>query len=96
MASSKTLIARLARLDKKIALARVTEAADARNRARTLVRKFGFTADEVFGSEPSIEELGVAVAAGVKYRDPETGAHWAGHGRPPRWIANRDRSQFLV
>lgn len=96
MTSSKTLIARLARLDRMIALARVKEAADARNRARTLVKKFGFTAEEVFGSEPSVEELGVAAAAGVKYRDPETGAHWAGRGRPPRWIVNRDRSQFLV
>ncbi|KXU85214.1 hypothetical protein CR51_40970 [Caballeronia megalochromosomata] len=32
-----------------------------------------------------------------KYRDPETGATWTGHGRAPAWIANaKDRSKFLV
>ncbi|MCY0388418.1 H-NS histone family protein [Robbsia sp. Bb-Pol-6] len=31
-----------------------------------------------------------------KYRDPETGATWAGRGKPPRWMAGRDRAEFLI
>jgi DNA-binding protein H-NS len=32
-----------------------------------------------------------------KYRDPETGATWSGHARPPAWIKNvKDRSRFLI
>jgi DNA-binding protein H-NS len=32
-----------------------------------------------------------------KYRHPQTGATWTGHGRAPAWIANvKDRSKFLI
>jgi DNA-binding protein H-NS len=32
----------------------------------------------------------------AKYRDPESGATWSGLARPPAWIKDRDRSQFLI
>lgn len=31
-----------------------------------------------------------------KYRDPESGATWSGRARPPAWIKDRDRNQFLI
>jgi len=32
-----------------------------------------------------------------KYRDPETGATWSGHARPPAWIKNvKDRTRYLI
>jgi DNA-binding protein H-NS len=31
-----------------------------------------------------------------KYRDPESGVTWSGRGKPPRWIAARDRAAFLI
>ncbi|SAL42865.1 histone family protein nucleoid-structuring protein H-NS [Caballeronia peredens] len=32
-----------------------------------------------------------------KYRDPESGATWSGHARPPAWIKDApDRSIFLI
>ena len=31
-----------------------------------------------------------------KYRDPVTGATWTGRGKAPLWIADKDRSQFLL
>ncbi|GAB7524033.1 H-NS histone family protein [Paraburkholderia sp. 2C] len=32
-----------------------------------------------------------------KYRDPQTGATWSGHARPPAWIRNvKDRSLYLI
>ncbi|WP_235011965.1 H-NS histone family protein [Caballeronia catudaia] len=32
-----------------------------------------------------------------KYRDPETGATWSGHARPPGWIKDApDRSVYLI
>jgi DNA-binding protein H-NS len=35
--------------------------------------------------------------AGVpKYRDPESGKTWSGLGTVPRWIKDKDRSQFLI
>lgn len=37
---------------------------------------------------------GNAVAA--RYRDPVSGNTWSGRGKPPLWIAGRDREQFAV
>jgi len=31
-----------------------------------------------------------------KYRDPETGATWAGRGKPPHWIAGKEREQLAI
>ncbi len=31
-----------------------------------------------------------------KYRDPATGQTWTGRGKPPLWIAGKDRLQFLI
>lgn len=31
-----------------------------------------------------------------KYRDPITGQTWSGRGKPPLWIAGKDREQFLI
>jgi DNA-binding protein H-NS len=32
-----------------------------------------------------------------KYQDPETGATWSGHARPPSWIANvKNRDDYLI
>ncbi|SMG51164.1 H-NS histone family protein [Paraburkholderia susongensis] len=36
-------------------------------------------------------------ATPAKYRNPETGATWTGHGRAPGWIASaKDRASFLI
>lgn len=32
----------------------------------------------------------------AKYRDPDSDATWSGRGKPPRWIAGKDREKFLV
>ncbi|WP_413197760.1 H-NS family nucleoid-associated regulatory protein [Pararobbsia alpina] len=35
-------------------------------------------------------------AAEAKYRDPVSGATWSGRGKPPKWIAGQDRSQYEI
>lgn len=32
----------------------------------------------------------------TKYRDAETGKIWSGRGKPPQWIAGKDRQPFEV
>ena len=32
----------------------------------------------------------------AKYRDPVSGATWSGRGKPPRWIAGRERDLFAL
>jgi DNA-binding protein H-NS len=31
-----------------------------------------------------------------KYQDPRTGRTWSGRGKPPRWIAGKNRERFLI
>ena len=36
--------------------------------------------------------------AGVapKFRDPLSGSSWSGRGKPPKWIAGKNRDEFLI
>jgi DNA-binding protein H-NS len=31
-----------------------------------------------------------------KYRDPKSGATWSGRGKPPKWIAGKNRDRFVI
>lgn len=31
-----------------------------------------------------------------KYKDPQSGSTWTGKGKPPAWIAGKDRAPFLI
>lgn len=81
-------------LDAKIKVARQEELMGAIANVRTLVTQFGLTADDVFGSGRAKSSSGAKVAP--KYRDPATGDTWTGRGKAPRWIADKDRDQFLI
>ena len=32
----------------------------------------------------------------AKYRDPKSGATWSGRGKPPKWIAGKNRDRFVI
>lgn len=55
------------------------------------VKQFNFLPFEIF---PRIEKVKAKVAD--KYYDPDTGQSWSGRGKPPRWIQDKDREQFLI
>jgi DNA-binding protein H-NS len=31
-----------------------------------------------------------------KYQDPKSGATWSGRGKPPKWIAGKNRDRFVI
>jgi DNA-binding protein H-NS len=31
-----------------------------------------------------------------KYQDPKSGNTWSGRGKPPKWIAGKNRERFLI
>lgn len=45
--------------------------------------------------KPSSRDRRVGKVA-PKYRDPATGATWTGRGIAPKWIADKDRSKYLI
>ena len=55
----------------------------------------------------SAQDLGFAAAAKrgrppkkaplpARYQDPKTGATWSGRGKPPKWIAGKNRERYLI
>lgn len=67
---------------------------------RRQIQEFGLTPDDLFGGAARKQRSRPARAVGStnppKYRDPETGKTWTGIGKPPLWIAGKDRSGYLI
>jgi len=97
MATYKELLAQQKALEDAIKAARAHEGSDAIKAAREIVEAFGLTEDDVFGgakTRKASRAKGGTVA--VKYQDPESGKTWTGRGKPPLWIAGKEREQFAV
>ena len=94
--SYKELIAQREALEKQIAEARQTEVAAAIATVRALVADFQLTADDVFTPDRRQRTSTAGAKVEPKYRNPATGETWTGRGKAPRWIADQDRSQFLI
>lgn len=96
MATLKELLEQQRALEAQIADARKTETADAIAKVRALVADFGLTADEVFNTKPAKAKNSAGSKVAAKYLDPVTGNSWTGRGKAPLWIADKDRSQYLI
>lgn len=73
------------------------EHAQALQSVKDAIAEHGFTVMEVFGvlvHHKNPRKQGAKVAP--KYRDIATGATWTGRGKPPAWIAGKDRAQYLI
>lgn len=90
MKSLKTLLAEQEALDAEIARQKKHAASEALEQIHGLIAEFGFTAQQVFPWRPAIKKVT------AKYQNLQTGATWTGRGKPPAWIADKDRKQFLV
>lgn len=91
MSSYKELIARKNELDLSIEKARIAESKTALATIHQLIATFGFTAQQVFPYQAPAKKK-----APAKYYNPNTGESWSGRGKPPKWIEDKDRSQFEI
>ncbi|MBB4517329.1 H-NS histone family protein [Paraburkholderia fungorum] len=88
----KDLLAQRAALEKQIEEARNKERGDAINTIRQLMQDFDITAAEL-----TIKKSGKPRGpAKPKYKDPGSDKTWSGMGKPPAWIAGKDRAAFLI
>ena len=94
MSQYKDLLKQREELEAKIAEARNAEVASAIAQVRQLVLDYSLTERDVFGGVRTSSAKGSTVAP--KYKDPVTGATWTGRGKPPLWIADKEREQFLI
>lgn len=91
MATYKELLQERETLNQQIAEARQREIAGAVDQVRELIAEFSLSREVVFSTRSAPKG---PVAA--KYQDKESGATWTGRGKPPRWIAGKNRDDFLI
>jgi DNA-binding protein H-NS len=97
MSQYAELKAQIARLQAQADEARRTELSNVIEEIRNKIAEYGLTA----------QDLGFAAAARrgrppkkaplpPKYQDPKSGNTWSGRGKPPNWIAGKNRDRFLI
>ena len=97
MSQYAELKAQIARLQAQADEARRTELGNVIEEIRGKIAEYGLTA----------QDLGFAAAARrgrppkkaplpPKYQDPKSGNTWSGRGKPPKWIAGKNRERFLM
>lgn len=97
----KKLLLEREELERLIEEARRSEMAAAVTRVRQLVAEYGLKPEDVFpvargATRGPRKDSGSGIKVAAKYRDPATGLTWTGRGKPPRWIKDKDRSQFAI
>lgn len=98
MTTLKDLIAQKEALENQITQLRHTELAAAIAQVKALVQEHGLTVEDVFGGvarrAKTSEKVTNKVAA--KYRDPVTGNTWSGRGLAPKWLAGKNKADYLI
>lgn len=95
MTTYKELTEKIEALQKEAVIARQREISHAIADIKNKMKEYGLTvADlELSGGKKTIKVKGPVAA---KYRDSASGATWSGRGKPPRWIAGKDRTHYLI
>ncbi|WP_322010543.1 H-NS histone family protein [Paraburkholderia sp. J12] len=99
MSSYKELLAQREKLEKQIEEAKAREYAEVLDEIKQKMADYGITLAELGGGRASSKSAKASrsrASVAPKYRDPDSGSTWSGRGKPPRWIAGKDREKFLI
>lgn len=97
MSTYKELQSQIEKLQKEAELARKTELANAIADIHAKMNEFGITPEDLgFGAGKRKPMKTVRRPVAPKYRNNATGETWSGRGKPPKWMAGRDKAQFLI
>lgn len=95
MKSYKELQAEIVELQARAEKMRQAELEKTITEIREKMEEFGITPADLFPGKKA--RVGAKTGSvKPKYRNPETGDTWTGRGKPPRWIAGKDKSQYLI
>ena len=96
MSSLKDLLNQIETLQNQVSEVRQKEVGEAISKVRILVEEYQLKASDVFpgGKAKSGAKKTGKVAA--KYRDPLTGNTWSGRGLAPKWLAGKNKADFLI
>jgi DNA-binding protein H-NS len=97
MASYKDLQAQIAKLQAQAEDARSTEVAAVIAEIKQKIDDFGLKPEDLGFATP-VRRGRPAKKAPLppKYQNARTGETWSGRGKPPKWIAGKNRERFLI
>lgn len=95
MKSYKELQAEIKELQAQAEQARQSEIAKAIAEVREKIQEYGLTEADLFSSDKKTRKAGSPTVK-PKYRHPETGETWTGRGKPPKWIAGKNKDDYLI
>lgn len=96
MSSLKELNAQIASLQAQVAEVRQREVGEAIVKVRSLIEEYQLSTEDIFprGRTKAVVKKTGKVAP--KYRDPVTGNEWSGRGLAPKWLAGKDKANYLI
>ncbi len=101
MSSLKELLSQIETLQSQVAEVRQKEVSDAIAKVRSIIDEYQLTVGDIFpntraakSSSTGGKRSGGKVAA--KYRDPMTGKTWSGRGLAPKWLAGKNKDDYLI
>lgn len=86
----------LAKVEAEIPRAKAREASSVRDQVTKLLEAKGLKLSDVLGSSGTARRSTKGQPVPAKFRDPKSGATWAGRGRSPKWFDKRHPERFQV
>ncbi|GLU33937.1 H-NS histone family protein [Trinickia caryophylli] len=97
MSQYAELKAQIAKLQNQAEEARQAELVNVIADIRQKIAEFGLSAGDLgFAQAARRGRPPKKAPLPARYRDPKTGATWSGRGKPPKWIAGKNRDRFLI
>lgn len=93
--SYEDLMKQIEALQQQAEEARAREMEDALARVRSIIAQYNLSPNEVFPPARG-PRAGSGEKVAPKYRDPASGNTWTGRGKPPKWIQDKNREDFLI
>jgi DNA-binding protein H-NS len=96
MSSLKDLLLQIETLQNQVTEVRQREVGEAIAKVRAIVAEYQLTANDVFSSGKGKSAAKKTGKVAAKYRDPATGKTWSGRGLAPKWLAGKDKTEYLI
>ncbi|QYG06798.1 H-NS family nucleoid-associated regulatory protein [Janthinobacterium sp. PAMC25594] len=97
MSTYQEYMAKIAELQQLAEISRGKEIAGAKEQIASIMKEYGLTVDDLRdGRSKPVKALKAHKPVVAKYRDDATGDTWSGRGRAPRWLAGKDKNDFLI
>jgi DNA-binding protein H-NS len=96
MSSLKDLLSQIETLQNKVAEVRQREVGEAIAKVRAIVAEYQLTASDVFSTGKGKSSAKKTGKVAAKYRDPLSGNTWSGRGLAPKWLAGKNKVDYLI